>query len=103
RALRAEGLSWQAIGAKLGFHFTTLRYHADPQYRREQEQRDQARRRARYDYAGSGIKLLPEPEADWCRRMSEARDADDTRSLTGRMFGDPLPGRSALDREGMRR
>lgn len=36
-------------------------------------------------------------EAEWKRQMAEI--PDDTRDLTARTFGDPLPGRSALDRK----
>jgi hypothetical protein len=41
------------------------------------------------------------PDIDTRRRAGAV--PDDTRSLTGKIFGDPLPGRSALDRDMGRR
>ena len=40
-------------------------------------------------------------ERDWQRLKKEI--PEDTRSVTARMFGDPLPGRSALEMESVER
>ena len=40
-------------------------------------------------------------ERDWERLVKEI--PEDTRSVTARLFGDPLPGRSALEIEGAAR
>ena len=54
-------------------------------------------------------RLKINPPVPWLRVSNDERVRrlaavpPDTRSLTGRVCGDPLPGRSALDREGGRR
>jgi hypothetical protein len=51
-------------------------------------------------YQAAGIDLEHAHEARMTvaeLRRIRAREPDDTRDLTGRFFGDPLPGRSALD------
>lgn len=73
RQLRRQGETYKAIGAAIGIHKTTV--------------------------------------ADWLGKSNRGRnpfrpnDRDlpavpvDTRDMTGRMLGDPLPGRSALDKK----
>jgi hypothetical protein len=61
--------------------------------RNEMNREVSANKRAAGQYASRpGTKI----NAEWLRQM--ASFPEDTRTLTGRLAGDPLPGRSALDR-----
>ena len=51
-------------------------------------------------YAAAGIVMRPEGSEPIDRRRALQGIPPDTRDLTGRFFGDPLPGRSALDLRG---
>lgn len=90
RQLRAVGTSWANIGAGLGYHENTIRERLDPDFA--------AARRLRYSgppvfIHGSEPRLSP---AEIARALATV--PLDTRSIQARFLGDPLPGRSALDR-----
>lgn len=97
-SLYKSGVSAAAIAEKFGIGQTTVRYHIDPEYRAAERERRTRKRRE----MGGGLDL------DCSGRMNvdAKRDGDrllrkvpkDTRDLTARIAGDPLPGRSALDR-----
>lgn len=89
RELRAEGLSWSNIGARLGLHEDTMRRRIDPGFK---ERRTGPRVRA-FIRAG-GERHVTQAEAE----TALARVPTDTRSMSARVMGDPLPGRSALDK-----
>ena len=98
RMLKAGRARWTDIARATGFSAEKVRRRLDPEYRRRRNQRANESR----------VRILAEitPAA---RIVGTARvspkDAEraiaaippDTRNLTARAFGDPLPGRSALD------
>jgi hypothetical protein len=92
KALLAEGKTWGVIAKLVGSTYFTVRCELDPSYRsRRAAQIREARAR--------------KPPSTKAVTLEEAQRAiaaipDDTRALTARLLGDPLPGRSALDRRG---
>ncbi len=106
-AMRAKGMPWQAIANECGVSAERLRKAIDPEFARKMKAK------SRRDYqklmlanAESGILVYAGINGS-VRRPSrediEARLAEipsDTRGLTARIMGDPLPGRRALDRLG---
>ena len=76
---RLSGLPWAQIAERLGTTPNTVRRALDPEY--VERMRAYERNRDRSD-----------------RRPARHAIPADTRTLTARLFGDPLPGRSALDR-----
>ena len=95
--MRANRVSWEKVARYLGVAEETVRRALDPDYRAARN--EVARRR----YVRSERRASPH-FAD--RKRLSAEDAiralatvpADTRTITGKVFGDPLPGRSALDR-----
>jgi hypothetical protein len=59
----------------------------------QQQEMTAAKRAAGVHFAN---RIATKVEADWLRHLADM--PDDTRGLTERVCGDPLPGRSALDR-----
>ena len=91
RKLRAAGTSWSNIGARLGYSKYTLRDRIDPDYA--------ARKRLQLigfaDFTQvDEVRVTP---AEAARALATV--PLDTRSVAARFLGDPLPGRSALDRK----
>ena len=101
-SMRASGSSWQAIGASFGCSYDKVRRAVEPAYaaKRTQQIREcEARRRDRGHYKSQGISHMASRNSvadDAMARLAEI--PPDTRGLTARTFGDPIPGRSALDR-----
>jgi hypothetical protein len=91
-ALRAEGCTWAETARRLGVGTTALRLGCDPEYRerRYAENRERDRRRA----AGLVRERAVPPPAPVLVRGPV--------TLSQFWFGDPVPGRSALDRRGGR-
>ena len=92
---RARGWSWEATAKELGVTRERLRRALDDDYRRRQNARKHLRDR------GERLFRAPQEPRPLTRaelRKRKAQTPEDGRSLTGRLFGDPLPGRSALDR-----
>ena len=91
RKLRDAGLSWAQIGARLGYHEKTIRERLDPDFA--------AARRLRYTdmvaFIGTSEERITPEEA----ARAIATVPLDTRGVQARFLGDPLPGRSALDRK----
>jgi hypothetical protein len=88
RELRAAGTAWAEIGERLGYSENTLRTRIDPDY-------------AWPNKATGSFHFIREGET----RVSKADAARalgavpvDTRTRVARFMGDPIPGRSALDR-----
>lgn len=101
RALLAQGVSYSRLASLYGSTTTTVRCWLDPIYAAERRQRTNAARHLRRMDSGRIVPLVRlveprAPSADAAARLAEI--PRDTRSLTGRIFGDPLPGRSAFDR-----
>lgn len=79
RRRRRGGQSYRSIAEDMGYSDTTVRKYTQDEARLTfASQRD---RRRLSDDAAARLAEIP----------------NDTRDITGRAFGDPLPGRSALD------
>lgn len=92
--LAAEGFTRREIGHALGFSAGTVQRHLDPEAAVKATQRERVRKSGR-------IRKPPPREEE--RRLARARarahrDRPDRRDLTGIVFGDPQPERSALKR-----
>lgn len=101
RALKAEGWSYTRIGALFGTTCQTIKVRLEPEYDELRKRRTNEIRRAHRGYSIKEI-VLPEPrvaEATVAARLAEI--PADTRTRGQRLMGDPLPGRSALDRRGL--
>lgn len=101
--LREQGLTYAAIGERLGCSREMCRLYAMTPQRYEREliryRNNRAAAREQYkgarsfrDDAGSERSILH----DVLARMREI--PADTRDLTARLLGDPIPGRRALDK-----
>jgi len=107
--MRAAGMQGQAIADALGVDRRTICYWTNPESAAKsrararvsgREARKAARKRER-DLLKQHTPHMAEPrppEADYLARLAEI--PPDTRTTTARICGDPLPGRSALDRRG---
>ena len=92
RRLRDEGLSFNAIGERIGVSDCTIACWLDGarwEKRKARQRLDNARRRA------AGVIADDRQE-----RQERPLPKPDARSLTGRLCGDPPAGRSALDKRG---
>lgn len=108
KAMLANHMNWRQIGECFGVHAETVRRALDEKYRIRRTEQVNKRRHMMRAYQQVGL----EPASvGWCADRRRVRDdaADriaeiplDTRGLTARTFGDPLPGRSALDRRSAR-
>lgn len=94
-----EFVNWSALARDTGLTRDVLMRQLRPGYREAANSRHGREARARL------VKLLKAPPAHFVHRKLDASFAarlaeipDDHRSLTARVFGDPLPGRSAFDR-----
>lgn len=95
--LIAEGLSIRAIARLFGVTPVTVRRQIDDGFRVKLNARQgEYYRRQRASVDNHQAARNP-PEEDWKSRIAEI--PTDTRGLTGRLCGDPLPGRSAWDRK----
>jgi hypothetical protein len=91
---------WQAVGKACGCSADTIRRRLDPKWR---EMKAESLRRSRARRLAAGQNIV-QPKTHPVRQQAEkllAQIPEDTRSLTARLAGDPLPGRSALDRKMM--
>lgn len=88
RRLREEGKYWHEIAKALGIHPQTVRRRIDPTFVPPKS--------VVYDAVGQAD-IGPVPPADVIaeRRRYQAQRHD---TITGALFGDPLPGRRAIDR-----
>lgn len=94
RTLRRDGLNDKEIAARLAVSPATVYYWFHPERYREQCFSRPARpRTGKLHTHGNESKLRAR---DGAARLAEI--PPDHRSLTGVLLGDPLPGRSALDR-----
>lgn len=98
--LRDDGWKWSALGARFKCSPETVHRAVDPSF--ADRMRDKAVRHRMRDKNGTERNGLPRADYASTRADAAARMAEipaDTRTLTARMFGDPLPGRSALARK----
>lgn len=98
RQMLASGKSWQTIADILGTTYSTIRMKLDPEFARARKDRVNAARR------GANTYKSPKKSQHYVTKSSVNPEQipsqpRDTRNLTGRLFGDPLPGRSALDQK----
>lgn len=100
RELSAIGWSYARIGERLGCAYGTVRLALDADYAvmrrigsretRQRRYKPEKRPAGRENASGASVK------EDAAARLAEI--PKDDRTLTGQMFGDPLRGRSALDK-----
>ena len=106
RLMREKGVSFAEIGRLLGCDPETIKARIDPRFAELKRENTRRRRAAeRREPVATGkpvVHIVPK----WARpseaeiRAARERIPEDTRDLTGRLFGDPLPGRSALAQRG---
>ena len=99
---RKAGMSWDRIASALGIgHFTILMYKNPEAYAKEKERKRRHRERER-----QALGVEPGRPRGY-RKLHDAvtkievlgeREPPDTRDLTGRILGDPIPGRRWIDR-----
>lgn len=104
RRLFAEGKRWADIKRVTGLSYDTLKRKLVPEYA---ERRAERVRRRRMRKRGESVPALVESRVHPSGPKGPSREdiakalatiPPDDRSLTARIMGDPLPGRSALDR-----
>lgn len=103
RRLRSEGMTWVALSRRFGCARDTVKRALDPTFRQHRAEGIKAAKENRKQ----GVEMPRGRPANFVisEGTAVARDAarlmalvpKDTRPLTARLFGDPLPGRSALD------
>jgi hypothetical protein len=97
RGMLARGLSYTEVAKVFGLTNTTVHRRLDPMFAAHLRERvNMARAVKRGTEVAATFRYTPPPEQDSAARLAEI--PPDTRSLTARVFGDPLPGRSAFDR-----
>lgn len=90
RELRSLGLSWAKTSRAVGVTEDTLRWRIDPTFAEKWK--------ARHAGPKSMVRAEPLRPTKIEVRRALAAIPTDTRSFTARVMGDPLPGRSALER-----
>lgn len=101
--LRAEGQSWSRIKREVRVSADALRMRLEPGFAAARREKDRRRRARLMAEAGLGAgrgagQVQRTMTPDEARRAIESVPMD-TRDLTARLLGDPLPGRSALDKQ----
>lgn len=101
RQLVTEGRNWKVIARLVGISEDWLKRRLVPGYA-EARAASARRHRERGPAPTDKIRHRNETGRVSLEEAEAARAAvpDDTRNYTSRFFGDPLPGRSALDRRG---
>jgi hypothetical protein len=93
RELRARGMSWDNLALAIGQSKTWTRYRVDPTYRErrraESAARSEERKFDREGYSGAHVDRPALTHEELRERLSLV--PKDTRDLTGRLFGDPIP------------
>lgn len=97
RGMLAKGISHAGIARIYGLTLTTVRRRLDPVYAAHiRERTNFARAIKRGNDVAATFRYQHPSDEDYAARLAEI--PPDTRSLTARVFGDPLPARSALHR-----
>jgi len=97
RKMRDAGAAWEVLEAHFGLSVFRIRCEVDAAYREKRRLQKRAKRPSRgLGMVAAGLTADYIPKATIAARLAEI--PPDTRSKTARLFGDPLPGRSALDR-----
>jgi predicted transcriptional regulator len=97
RALHEAGETYAEIGRKFGFYQTTIRYHLNPELKEHRRRADNLRNeRVRNGQRGSTRTMAVLAEEEWRKQLPKLPKGPTT--LNQALLGDPLKGRSALDR-----
>ena len=88
RKMLAYGTPWKGVAAQLGVSSETLRRRLDPAYDLFMREKYERRSYGRVDTAHRP----PRPMTDAALKAYKALIPPDTRSLTARLLGDPIPG-----------
>lgn len=96
KRMLAAGASWNAISRATGKNRETIQRRLDPEYAFNRDKGIQEARALRRQTGVSRRRTAASTNAD-AERALQALPLD-TRPLTARLLGDPLPGRSALDK-----
>lgn len=100
KQLEGQGLGVQKIAEVMGVSRETARHLLDEDGYQKKLERNRLYEREKRVRMKEQSLLIPKVNSRVPSETIEARLAeipDDTRSKTARVFGDPLPGRSALD------
>ncbi len=95
--LKSMGLKWETIAKRLGVGSDGLKRRLDPEYRHRRNLQIQEAQFRRDNGETRMYNIASRVPMSEIYRLLDTVPAD-TRSLTGRACGDPLPGRSALDK-----
>lgn len=90
--LRRGGLSYERIGKQIGVSGTTVQEWLNPDFTNRRREREKKRRKVE---SRGQVFNSHEAENDWRRQLASIPSV---RTLNQAILGDPLPGRSALDR-----
>jgi len=85
---------WTKISKKVGRSVTWIRNRLEKGFKEARHAR-RYRKSHHVEDAYDGLSAV-QRHARWLKMIEER--PEDTRDITGRLMGDPLPGRSALDR-----
>jgi len=89
-----QGASFRQIGLKYGCSYTLVQYVMKPEMKKDRQRKTNEKKSR--DTTGVKPRSYEKPQPKVI--VAGELEPPDTRDLTGRMFGDPLPGRSYLDR-----
>lgn len=102
KKMAAAGKNWVEIGRRFGVTDMTAHVLCDPEFREKVNARKRRENKRRSElYASSVPSFIRHATGRPAKEDVEARLAEipaDTRDLTAKAFGDPLPGRSAWDK-----
>lgn len=94
RTMRAQGMSWHSLSRVWGCSEETVRRLIDLEYRERRADRYRPVHMRQPRNYGNPSRMT---SAEAARVLDTV--PQDTRSLSAKLMGDPLPGRSALDRK----
>jgi hypothetical protein len=97
KAMRAAGTSWRLIAKEFGVSQEKVQRKIDPGYAEHRNEQLRAKYRAETRAITNHYASGAQTSADAERLMDEI--PRDTRDLTARLMGDPLPGRRSIDRK----
>jgi hypothetical protein len=100
RQLRKGGATWAMIAKQCGVSTEVVQRAIDPGYAERRSADIRAARQLRrgsLHVEPSSVRMSPADKLEAERMLAEL--PPDTRGLTARICGDPIPGRSALDRK----